>query len=49
MDNIYIEVVDKLIDHGARVDLQENVCFIMSLHTCTTSLIHSTDRMGGMR
>ena len=47
--NGYVEVVDKLLQHGARVDLQQNVCVINPLHTRTTSPINSTDRMGGMQ
>ena len=34
--NGHVEVVDKSLQHGARVDLQENVCVINPLHTRTT-------------
>ena len=35
-ENGHVEVVDKLLQHGARIDLQENVCVIDPLHTRTT-------------
>ena len=33
-ENGHVEVVDKLLQHGAKADLQENVCVIIPLHTC---------------
>ena len=45
--NGHVEVVDRLLQHGARVDLQENVCVINPLHTCTTSPF--TDSVDGMQ
>ena len=38
-DNGHVEVVDKLLQHGARVDLQTEVLFIFSIsHSYPLSL-----------
>ena len=43
----HVEVVDKLLKHGAIVDLQEKVCFIN--FAWNVMLLHlTTDRVGGM-
>ena len=45
-ENGHVEVVDKLLQHGAKADLQENVCVI---NPCTTSPFNPTDSVDGMQ